>query len=113
MNKLEMEYLRRNGFKKVADGTYVTTVIGDAKEGEFFTDRKQSALIKLWFESSKDGIQEMKIEVREINAYEFDVSLLWSTMKDGEVIHHKSVIGGEDLYDQVSQAIVLADVENL
>ena len=110
MNSLEFDYLKRNNFKKC---DYNDIVASDViRNSQFvddgFKDEKQIAFIKAQFgEDFTKKVTGMRIIVKFIGNLEYDATLEWTT-DEGT---HTSCIGGEDLYGLVSQAIVLADVE--
>lgn len=110
MNALEKEYLKKNNFTKNENGRLVSQVISKRQfvEDGGFQDERQRNIIKAQFGNGLASVEEMKIFVDEVNSYEFDVEISWRT-SDGEM--HESKIGGEGIYELVSQAIVLADIE--
>jgi hypothetical protein len=116
MNALDFEYLKNNGFKQEGTNRVSSKVISDREfVNDGFRDEKQLAFIRTQF---ADGIGkyivDMKIVVEFVNDLECDVSVEWQYENGyGDIVGESSTIGGEDVYDLVSQAIVTARVGNL
>jgi len=117
MNALEYEYLQRNNFKKHGDHLISIVVENGQFLGEHgFHDEKQIAFIKTQFADGfeRHYLEDICIVVKPVNQSEYDVSLKWSlTDEYGDSRSYESSIGGDDLYDLVSQAIVLARVDSV
>lgn len=125
MNTLERKYLTENNFHLVSDKNgekvYETSVI---EEGELscrntvsgkvrgFNDGEQISILLAKFHPIMHGgmLWSMSLSVSSVLSGEFDVTLSWSN-REGKMF--ASSIGGEDLYELVSQAIVLSDTSGL
>ena len=116
MNQLEARYLKENNFRSYEKGKYTS----DVKQGDTwckdlenikgFCDEKQLEFIKVQFgEKLLKRISSMQIVVRHINLSEYEVKLIWRITADKD--DRESSISGEGIYERVSQAIVLADVD--
>ena len=116
MNELELRYLKKNNFSKYLDGEYTSYVIqnyvlADSLDNVHgFCDEKQIGLIKVQFAELYPRISWMKITVRHINLGDYEVKLTWQI--DGKKEEDESSISGEGLYELISQAIVLANVND-
>jgi len=115
MKASEFEYLKHNGFKGESDGTICSVVITNSKLSEDgFRDARQLSFIRTQFGDLLDKyVCEMKIIVESLSNFsEYQVTLQWTYLNEyGDHVTKKSSIGGEGLYDLVSQAIVLAKAE--
>lgn len=115
MKASEFEYLKRNGFNGESDGTICSTVIADSKFSEDgFKDAKQLSFIRTQFgDLLEKYVREMKIIVESLSDFsEYQVTLQWTYLDGyGDYVTKQSSIGGENIYDLVSQAIVLAKTE--
>lgn len=112
MNTLECEYLAMNRFaRKTPSESLASTVIHESKfADDGFMDKRQIDIIKAQFGDKLKNVSEMRITVNVVGMSEFDVKLEWCTRSEhGVETWHSSTIGGEGLYELVSQAIVLAD----
>ena len=116
MNALECEYLARNHFaRKTPSESLSSTVIYQSEfVNDGFTDKRQIDIIKAQFGDKLKNVGEMRIAVKLVGDVEFDVELEWSYKQPafGDA-WHSSAIGGEGLYELVSQAIVLANIDEL
>lgn len=115
MQKLEIEYLNRNGFKPIGDGKSFESWMMDGFKmlDNGFCDKRQRRLVHAQFGEKFEDVEKLGFVVRPVNDSEYDVSMTWCTRKGVELRWHSSTIGGEDLYDLVSQSIVLADVDSI
>ncbi len=113
MQKLEIEYLKRNGFKLVGkDGGFESWMIDEFKlVDEGFSDKRQRSLVHAQFGDRIQDVERLGFMVKPVNEREYDVTMHWLYRDGAKSVIHSSTIGGEDLYDLVSQAIVLADVD--
>ena len=109
MGMLETEYLKKNNFIKENDGRYVSKVIeGGSLVENGFSDKRQIGIIKAQFGDSLNDVEDMSLSAIPLGFSEFDVELWW---RSGGA-DHMSTISGDGLYELVSQAIVLADMDN-
>ncbi len=107
---LDLEYLKRNFFR-IDDGRYISDVMGNGRflNGECFSDRRQRAIMQAQFGDRLSDVEDIRLTVKPATDYEFDVEMLWH-WKDGRLC--RSSVSGEDLYGLISQAVVLANVED-
>lgn len=110
MNSVEYEYLRKNGFQNHGLSDMVSSnIILDGKQTNEFHDERQLAFLKTQFGEDFKYIVDMKILVKFFGAHEYDVSLKWTVETGyGDIEKHESNISGEDLYNLISQVIVIA-----
>lgn len=115
MQELVRRYLKENGFKPIGnDGAFESIVINEKGfMNDSFSDRRQLALIRAQWGDLLENVTDMSIIISPVEGDEFDVTLSWFVEDDDTHSKkgHCSSIGGNDLYGLVSQAIVLADVE--
>ena len=112
MNSLEFDYLKNNGFQSEGADKVVAYVVKDGeivKDG--FKDARQMAYIKARFgEDFLKYVTDMRIEVKFVGS-DYDVVLEWASVNGyGDHVTGESFVGGEDVYDLISQAIVLARI---
>lgn len=121
MNELERRYLKENHFLKNPDGSYsANLIVGHEfcyrdRPDTSFRDEKQIKFLETQFGDKLNDVRTMIITIKHIQMSEFDVKLEWQTdvknkNNEGEWYEHDSSITGEGLYELISQAIVLADV---
>ena len=116
MLKLDLDYLKRNGFKKVDgdDESFESCMIdkfGFIDGG--VCDARQCRLVRAQFGDRLADVESLFFNVRPMNDTEYDVAMIWN-IRDGAVPRTKlSSAAGEDLYTLVSYAIVGAHVEEI
>lgn len=116
MNQLETRYLKENNFRSYEKDKYTSYVMQDGtwskdlQNIKGFCDEKQIEFIKVQFGEKLLGrISSMQIVVRHISLSEYEVKLIWRITAEKD--DRESSISGEGIYELVSQAIVLADVD--
>ena len=116
MLKLDIDYLKRNGFKKVDgdDESFESCMIDKFNFlDNGFCDDRQCRLVRAQFGDRLADVESLFFNIRPMNDTEYKVTMIWN-IRDGAFSRlNSSTVAGEDMYTLVSYAIVSAYVNEI